>query len=202
MTELHASNAMQISMLRIRDILATSPVPEDPGHAENTLQWLLRLAPNADDALRLAALAHDIERARPSRLRREQFDDYDAFKAQHAETGARIASEILTESGIEPALRIEVCRLISRHEIGGDPRSDLLKDADSLSYFDHNLPLYFAREGWEETLRRARWGYQRLSMRARDHYDDIRHENPALQRLIAEARCLKHTKGGFIKTQT
>ena len=51
--------------------------------------------------------------------------------------------------------------------MGGDPRSDLLKDADSLSYFDVNLPLYFERNGWQETHRRCVWGYRRLSERAR-----------------------------------
>lgn len=174
-------------MRHIRQILVASPVPEDPGHAENTLLWLVRLAPDADHALHLAALAHDIERARASRLRREQFDNYDAFKAQHAETGAQMADEILAKHGVEPALRIEACRLISRHEFGGDPRSDLLKDADSLSYFDHNLPLYFAREGWEASLRRARWGYQRLSARAREHYRKIQPEHEILRLLLAQA---------------
>jgi hypothetical protein len=60
-----------------------------------------------------------------------------------------------------------VHRLVCAHEVGGDPRSNLLKDADSLSYFDVNLPRYFEREGWEETRRRCAWGYQRLSGRAR-----------------------------------
>ena len=37
----------------------------------------------------------------------------------------------------------EVSRLVEVHEVGGDPRSDLLKDADSISYFDVNLqPIY------------------------------------------------------------
>jgi hypothetical protein len=30
--------------------------------------------------------------------------------------------------------------------VRGFPGSDLLKDADSISYFDVNLPLYFQRE--------------------------------------------------------
>ncbi len=45
------------------------------------------------------------------------------------------------------ALTQEVHRLVCLHEVGGDLRSDLLKDADSLSYFDVNLPRYFERGG-------------------------------------------------------
>ncbi len=40
-------------------------------------------------------------------------------------------------------------------------------DAESLSYFDVNLPLYRDRNSREETLRRCVWGTRRLSERAR-----------------------------------
>src|SRR5690606_17077438 len=171
----------------LRQRLAAPPVPEDPGHAENTLYWLLRLCPDADPALRLAALAHDIQRARQDRLRREDWPDYEAFKAAHAEIGARSTAGMRQQPGIEAEVREEVCRLVGRHEVGGGRRSDLLKDADSLSYFDHNLPLYFHREGWDETLRRARWGYQRVSARARRIYPTIQPADPVLRKLLKEA---------------
>ena len=152
----------------ILEVISGSEVPEDFPHANNTLQWLLKLDPTADQALQIAALAHDIDRAATGRkVRREDFPDYDAFKAAHARNGAAILLEILAGCGVDPGLTAEACRLVEVHEVGGDPRSDLLKDADSLSYFDVNLPRYFEREGWEETRRRCAWGYLRLSGRAR-----------------------------------
>ncbi len=172
---------------RVRARLVCSEVPEDPGHAENTLAWLLKLDPDADEALRIAALAHDIDRATPERVRREDFDDYDAFKAAHARRGARLLRGILEDCGVETAVLEEACRLVERHEFGGDPRSDLLKDADSLSYFDVNLPHYYAREGEAETLRRCRWGIQRLSHRARRELPHLHAEDPALCRIIRTA---------------
>ena len=48
---------------RIRSAISRSKVPEDPLHAENTLAWVLKLIPEADEALKLAALGHDIDRA-------------------------------------------------------------------------------------------------------------------------------------------
>ncbi len=36
---------------KIRALIAGSRVPEDPLHADNTLEWLLRLEPDAGDAL-------------------------------------------------------------------------------------------------------------------------------------------------------
>ncbi len=74
---------------------------------------------------------------------------------------------LLRECGVgDETLTREVHRLVHLHEVGGDLRSDLLKDADSLSYFDVDLPLYFERNGWQETHGRCAWGYLRLSPRA------------------------------------
>lgn len=172
---------------RILEQVARSPVPEDPRHAENTLTWLRRLVPDADPALQLAALAHDIERARPDRLRREDFDHYDAFKAAHARAGASILEGLLRQCGVDPTVTREACRLVKRHEFGGDLRSDLLREADSLSFFDVNLPLYHAREGDAEALRRCRWGVERLSPRGRALLESLRPANPALARILSQA---------------
>jgi hypothetical protein len=138
---------------RIAEVIAGSRVPEDPAHSRNTLEWLLLLTPKADAALRIAALGHDIERAIEARkVRRADFADYDAFKAAHARNSAGILLEVMEECGVEDErLKREVEHLVRAHEVGGDPRSDLLVESDSLSYFDVNLPFYYQRHGWEET---------------------------------------------------
>ena len=167
-------------------LIAHSEVPEDPEHADNTLQWLLYLEPDAGEALQLAALAHDIDRATPERVRREDYSDYDTFKAVHARRGALLLRGILEGSGVAQDIVEETCRLVLVHEVGGDPDSDLLKDADSISYFDVNLPLYYQREGWAESKRRSLWGYRRLSARARKVVENIGHADEAITRLLRE----------------
>ncbi len=174
--------------LRIAEVIAGSSIPEDPRHSSNTLEWLLRLDPDADMALQLAALGHDIDRAVSGRkVRRVDFDDYADFKAAHACNGAAILREIMGECGVrEESLTREVYRLVCRHEVGGDPRADLLVDADSLSYFDVNLPLYSARNSRNETLRRCFWGYDRLSPRARSIVAQLHQPTVELETLMAE----------------
>ena len=172
---------------KIRAVIQVSRVPEDPGHADNTLEWLLRLEPDAGEALQLAALAHDIDRAIEAvKVKRADFDDYDAFKAAHARHGAELLRPILIACGVAGDIVDEACRLVEVHEVGGDPDSDLLKDADSISYFDVNLPLYYQREGWTETKRRSLWGYRRLSTRARKIVENIGYEEEAMNRLLRE----------------
>ena len=90
------------------------------------------------------------------------------------------------ECGVDRATIDEACRLVALHEAGGDTRSDQLKDADSISYFEVNMPLYYQREGWQETKRRSVWGYQRLSARLKKAVRDIKYEDEALTRLLGE----------------
>jgi len=180
-------DSFECARRRILERVARSQVPEDPRHAENTLEWLLRLEPDADPALRLAALGHDIERARSGRLRREAFGDYDLFKAAHAREGARLLEPLLRECGVDEAVIEETCRLVEKHESGGDPRADLLREADSLSFFEVNLPLYHRREGDAETLRRCRWGLSRLSARGREILAEHPPDDPHLARLLRSA---------------
>ena len=102
------------------------------------------------------------------------YDDYEAFKAAHARNGANILRVILDECGVAKPTADEACRLVVRHEVGGDCRSDLLKDADSISYFEVNLPFYHEREGWEETKRSFYLGLSaslRAGERDREEHD-------------------------------
>ena len=185
------SNAEPIERVRarIREVIAGSSVPEDPRHSTNTLEWLLKFEPCADQALQLAALGHDIDRAvEGSKVLRSDFSDYDDFKAAHARHSAEMLLEILQQCGVDDAaLADELYRLVCNHEVGGDARSDLLVDADSLSYFDVNLPLYRDRNSRDETLRRCVWGYQRLSKRARIIVAEFYPHGDEMALLIEEA---------------
>ncbi len=173
---------------QIRALIAGSKVPEDPRHAENTLKWLLKLDPDADEALQIAALGHDIDRAVEARkVQRADYADYDAFKAAHARNSAVILKEIMEECGVAGDIMAEVYRLVCLHEVGGDPRAERLKDADAISYFDVNLPPYYARTGREETLRRCVWGYQRLSVRMRTVVENMSYEDRALNAHVRRA---------------
>ncbi|MBW1816274.1 MAG: DUF4202 family protein [Deltaproteobacteria bacterium] len=181
-------DSVECTKQKARAIIAVSKVPEDPLHAENTLDWLLRLKPDADEALKIAALGHDIERALETRkVKRVDFPDYDAFKAAHARNSAEILREITEACGVPQGMASEVYWLVCRHETGGDPRSDLIKHADGISYFHVNMPLYFQREGWEETKRRCIWGFGRLSVRAKKIVENIIYPDETLTKLLQEA---------------
>jgi len=47
----------------IESILPKSPIEFDLTHGRLVLKWVLILKPEADDAFKIAALSHDIDRA-------------------------------------------------------------------------------------------------------------------------------------------
>ncbi len=148
---------------RIEEIIRTSPVPEDPIHAKNTLEWLLWLKPDAEEALQIAALGHDIERAIEERkVRQGDYKNYDEFKDAHAANSAKILAEIMRGCTAGRELVDDTFFLVCHHETGATRHADTLRDADSISFFHVNLPYYFIRNGVEETKRRYLWGYRRL----------------------------------------
>lgn len=181
-------NSIERTKQNITKIIAESTVPEDPVHARNTLKWLLKLKPDADEALQISALGHDIERAlEKHKVRRANFQDYDEFKAAHARNSAEILRDVMQECGVQERIIEDVYRLVCRHETGGDTRADLVKYADSISFFEVNLPLYFERNSCEETKRRCIWSYKRLSERMKPHVINISYGNRELECLMKQA---------------
>jgi len=181
-------NSIECIKKKIREIVARSTVPEDPAHSRNTLAWLLKLKPDADDALQIAALGHDIERSLEKRkVRCADFTNFDEFKVAHARNSAEILRKIMLECGVQDHIIEDVYRLVCRHETGGDQRADLIRDADSISFFEVNLPLYFERSSLEETKRRCIWGYKRLSAEVKPHVLTLSYCNRKLNSLVKQA---------------
>ncbi|HDM08929.1 MAG TPA: DUF4202 family protein [Desulfobacteraceae bacterium] len=167
------------------DRIRASEVPEDFGHALNTVKWVKRLAHEVSPLLEIAALGHDIERAMENvKVHREDFVDFDSFKKAHAENSANIVSEIMRECNWDEASIERVVGMIRNHETGGDRESNILRDADALSFFEVNLPYYYKRHDLAEVERRCRWGYLRLSRRSRPLLRNFRYPDEELNRLI------------------
>jgi hypothetical protein len=170
---------------KIEEVINGSSVPEDPIHSINTLEWLLKLMPDAGESLKTAALGHDIERAIEKRkVRRKDYKDYDAFKDAHALNSANVLTEIMQACDIDKKMINEVIFLVRHHETGGTDQVDILKDADSISYFDVNLPFYFIRNNLKETTRRCLWGYKRLSDQGKKIVAELNYQNKEIKSLV------------------
>jgi hypothetical protein len=112
-------------------------------HLLASLRWLDRIAPGATEAMRLATLLHDMERAFPGSDQpiQESFRDA-SYYAAHAARSARIVGAWLRENGADDSLASEVERLVTAHEVGGWAEADLVQAADSLSFLETNVELF------------------------------------------------------------
>ncbi|MEK7123116.1 MAG: DUF4202 family protein [Patescibacteria group bacterium] len=139
-------------------------------HFEQTVYWAQRLKPNADEAMLIAAYAHDIARAFRSTTPEETYqtrelNDPEILEA-HQHDGARIMTEFLTQEGLEQDAIDRIANMIRKHEVGGDEESDAIKDADSISYLETVAPNHILRIpslGKDKVERKIRWMFERIS---------------------------------------
>ena len=142
-------------------------------HFERALYWMKQLKPDADLALQISAYSHDIQRAFASEESLKKVENSDnGFKdesmlKEHQEGGGEIMYKFLLKNGQTEELAEKVKYLISKHEVGGDDEQNLLKDADSVSYFecnaDHFVTKYAPVLGKEKVKSKFDWMFERIT---------------------------------------
>jgi hypothetical protein len=182
---------MQTLRNRAREWVRTN-YQQGAQHLLQTEAWLQHLKPNASEALLLAALTHDMERAFPGpdspSLDPKQGVDNPIYNKAHCERSARIVSAYLLEQGATEEYIEQVARLIRAHEYGGDDVENLVQAADSLSFLEVNVDVFLGwmdagDEKWNADAVRAKfnWMYERIQVSqacelARPMYEDAMRE--------------------------
>ena len=119
-------------------------------HFQRTIYWLLQLKPDADEPMKIAAYAHDIERAF-NPISMDFFKTHElnnsTYLTKHQKGGAKLMSKFLRKYHYSEKDIQRVAEMIKFHEVGGTFESDLIKDADSISYFENNAPNHIEKFG-------------------------------------------------------
>ena len=142
-------------------------------HFLRTVHWLKELKPDADEALLIAAVAHDIERAFRNHETYDKIKNSEkGFKSEehlthHQEESARIIAEYLEQMGADQRMVERVRMLVSKHEVGGNEDQNLLKDADSISFFENNVGYFVGKRVGDTGKRKVKekfdWMYHRMT---------------------------------------
>ena len=141
-------------------------------HFLRTVYWIKQLKPNADEALLIAAIAHDLERGyRNAASYNKITKSKKGFRSKahlihHQEEGARRIAEFLVKQNAAKKLITRVKMLVSKHEIGGNNDQNLLKDADSLSFFENNVGKFIKKakeKGKQKIKDKFNWMFNRLT---------------------------------------
>jgi hypothetical protein len=107
-----------------------------PTHHERAVHWVKQLDPAASEALLIAAVTHDIERAFNGDWKAGSSDPDKLRK--HQDLSAKEVGGFLQRQGADKDLIERVKELVSRHDEGGDDEQNTLCSADALTYFDHS----------------------------------------------------------------
>ena len=155
-------------------------------HSHSVLEWILKLKPKADISLKIAALGHDIDRCIEPITNKKDFDNYDLYKKFHASRSAKIIVELMKKLDFDKKKIDKTKFLIENHEIGGKGDAEILKEADSLSFFENNLKHYIEINPYY-VKDKIRFMYSRLSKKARKLVLKVNFENEKIRETVEEA---------------
>jgi len=139
-------------------------------HLQRTVYWVKQLNPNADESLLTAAVSHDIERGfrnpNYTTIKAKGFKDVEHL-TYHQEESAKIIANYLHEIGADRDFIERVKMLINKHEVGGNDEQNLLKDADSISFFENNINHFLTNKvletGKDKVKEKFNWMYDRIT---------------------------------------
>jgi hypothetical protein len=75
---------------------------------------------------------------------------------------------------MEESVITDATELVRLHEVGGTEDADILRDADSISFFDNNLEFYISYKGFEEAVKQVAYKFDRCSPRAQKHIRELK----------------------------
>lgn len=142
-------------------------------HAESVVHWFNALLPNQSPILQIGAYAHDIDRIILPRSTKGAEEDYSVYKQRHALRSAEIIQSHMLRFAFDDALVQDVFGMVAHHESGGNFLADILKDADSISFFHMNLTAYRTKFGETVTNQKIDFMYDRASARAKNFIDHL-----------------------------
>lgn len=159
---------------QVKQFIQQSFNPEVNGngkeHFERTIYWVKQLKPDANEPILIAAYAHDTARAFSKQdteetFKDKEFNDIEILK-EHQEEGARIVADFLQKEGYSEESIKRVYNMIKYHEEGGDAESNLIMDADSISYLEINAVKHIKLVNSldkDKIKRKIDWMYKRIS---------------------------------------
>ncbi len=180
-------NKFDFVVEEIKAITKNAADKTEYGHSQSVWQWVLQLKPDADIALQIAALGHDIDRSfQDYRIMKARFATYDEYKKTHVLLSAKIICDILKKHDFDQVTIDKVRHLIENHEIGGEGDIAILTEADSMTFFN-NLQHYRDNHTAQETIDKIKFMYNRLSDKAKLMVKEIDFNNTESEKLFKEA---------------
>lgn len=127
--------------------------PAELLYAERMSARLALLAPDASEALRLAARAQHLARFRvPRSSQPDGRAGYLKWRTEQQRAHAALARELLARAGYDDATQARVQGLIAKKDLGRDPDAQHLEDCACLVFLEHYLEAFAANETEDDVV--------------------------------------------------
>jgi len=161
--------------------------PRELVYAQWLTEWVLRLAPDASEPLRLAARAQHICRWLIPRSSYPQTrEGYLKWRAELKQLHADKAAGILREVGYPEPTIARVRDLILKKLLPRDPEAQVLEDALCLVFLEKQFAALAAKTDHDKIVNALRKSWRKMSLPAREIALTLKHE-PKEKALLEEA---------------
>ena len=145
--------------------------PAELLYAERMTRRLAAIAPDASEALRLAARAQHLARFRvPRSSQPDGRAGYLKWRTEQQKAHAALAREILARVGYPEATQERVAALVTKKNLATDAEAQALEDCACLVFLEHYLESFAANEQDEDVVAILRKTWTRkMSEAARAH---------------------------------
>lgn len=152
-----------------REIVEGQARPRELVQAEWLAQWIERLAPEAPEALRLAARCQHIGRFQlPRSNYPEGRSGYLRWRSELSRRHAETSQKILAELGYDEATREHVRRIVLKQNLSRDGDVQTMEDALCLSFLEHEFAEFASRHEDQKVVSILRKTWRKMSLRARE----------------------------------
>lgn len=138
--------------------------PRERLQAERLAHWVERLAPAASEALRLAALCQHVGRFQ---VPRSTYPDgrvgYLKWRTELARRHAETAARVLSEVGYDEALIQNVRHIVLKQNLRHDPEVAVMEDALCLAFLEYELEEFCARHDDEKLVSIVQKTWKKMS---------------------------------------
>lgn len=152
-----------------RDQISGMDFPKELLYARRMTEWLLRLDPEASEALQLAARCQHIERWR---IPREDYPmdrkGYLKWRSDLKKFHAERAGEILQEAGYDSDMIERVQYLVMKKGLKKDPESQLLEDVICLVFLDYYFAEFIEKHTDEKIISILQKTWRKMSERGHE----------------------------------
>lgn len=152
-----------------RELCEGREVPRELLYAQRMTQWLQRLAPDASEAVRLAARCQHLRRWTIPRNRYPMDRrGYLRWRTDLAKLHAETAGAILREVGYDEAMVRRVQALVRKQGLKTNEETQLLEDVICLVFLEHEFVDFAAKHDAEKVVEILRKTWQKMSPRGRE----------------------------------